>query len=71
MSSVSAPKILLSLVRDLRHFEVDNTVKLFVLGSGCGSVGRVVAIPEVRSSNPVIAKTYIEHLLSTGLKRRK
>ena len=45
------------------------------MGSGCGSVGRAVAEPEVRGSNPVIGKIYIEHLftclLSTVLKRRK
>ena len=28
-------------------------------------------IPEVRGLNPVIGKNYIEHLLSTLLKRRK
>ena len=44
-------------------------------GSGCGSVGRAVA-SDTRGPwlNPVIVKTYIEHLftclLSTVLKRR-
>ena len=33
-------------------------------------VERSLPIPEVRGSNPAIGKNYIEHLLSTGLKRR-
>ena len=46
--------------------------KISYWGSGCGSVGRaVISKPEVRGSNPVIAKICIEHLLSTVLKRRK
>ena len=37
-------------------------------GSGCGSVGRAVASkPEVRNSNPVIGKIYIEHLFTCFL----
>ena len=33
------------------------------LGSGCGSVGRTVASdPEIRGSNPVIGKIYIQNL---------
>ena len=32
-------------------------------------VERLLPMPEVRSSNPVIDKNYIEHLLSTVLKR--
>ena len=34
-------------------------------------VERSLPIPEVRGLNPVIGKNYIEHLLSTALKRRK
>ena len=34
-------------------------------------VERSLPIPEVRGSNPAIGKNYIEHLLSTVLKRRK
>ena len=35
-------------------------------------VGHLLPIPEVRSSNPVIGKIYIEHcLLSTVLKKMK
>ena len=34
-------------------------------------VERSLKIPDVRSSNPVISKNYIEHLLSSVLKRRK
>ena len=34
-------------------------------------VERSLPIPEVRGSNPVIGKKYIEHLLSAVLKRRK
>ena len=42
------------------------------MGSGCGSVYRTVASdPEARGSNPVISKKYVEHFLSTVLKRRK
>ena len=40
--------------------------------NGCGSVGRAVASnPEVRGSNPVIGKIYIECLLSTASKKTK
>ena len=34
-------------------------------------VKRSLPIPEIRGSNPVIGKKYIEHLLSTVLKRQK
>ena len=34
-------------------------------------VEQSLLIPEVRGSNPVIGKFYIEHSLSTVLKRRK
>ena len=34
-------------------------------------VERLLLIPEIRSSNPVIAKIYIEHLLLTVLDRQK
>ena len=44
-----------------------------IVQSGCGSVGRAVASdtrgPRFESSHR--QKNYIEHLLSTGLKRRK
>ena len=49
-----------------------NLCNMDILGSGCDSVGRPVAsIPEVRGSNPVISKLYIECLLSTVLKTGK
>ena len=34
-------------------------------------VERLLLTPEVRDSNPLIGKIYIEFLLSTVLKRRK
>ena len=41
-------------------------VKIFYMGSGCGTVGRAVASdPEICGSNPVIGKFY---LVSTELK---
>ena len=46
-------------------------MRMFVIGSGYGSVGRAVVLrisgigtPEVRSSTPVIGKIYIEHLFT-------
>ena len=37
------------------------------MGSGYGLVGRAVAsVPEIRGSNPVIGKIYIEHLLTVN-----
>ena len=52
------------------------SLKVGLMGSGCGSVGRAVASEtEVCGSNPVIGNIIIEHLftclLSTLLKRRK
>ena len=49
---------------------------MVVLGSGCGSVGRVVtSYTRGHSSNPVIGKSlfYIEHLFTVNcvLKRQK
>ena len=46
-------------------------MRMFVIGSGYGSVGRAVVLRisgigtlEVRSSTPVIGKIYIEHLFT-------
>ena len=48
-------------------------IKVPIKGSGCGSlVEQLLPISEVRGSNPVIGKIYIEHCLrSTVLKRQK
>ena len=51
----------------------NTSVERDTIGSGCGSVGRVVAAnsrgPRLESSH--LQKNYIEYLLSTVLKRRK
>ena len=51
---------------------VDAVFMATSLVSGCGTVGRgLLSIPDVRSSNPVIGKDFIEHILSIMLKRLK
>ena len=59
-----------TLLNELHLFEY-SLVKKKTLVVVAQLVERSLPIPELHGSNPVIDKIYIEHSLSTALKRRK
>ena len=67
------PLYTINHTRSLRHMHI-HTQRCFSTSYSVvvtQLVERSLPTPEVNVSNPGIGKIYIEHFLSTGLKRRK